>query len=332
MFVNSTKTTLSSFCISISYNDENSFEIITKIIQLFRYMKLNIVFEPIEIAGQNYLKNIKYGIDEENLLRLKKNSILLHTPFDYSSFKENEHILAEKYLDIALQNYFIKSFSIEKNKIIKQNILKTDFFAKKIKYISNLGDYNYIINSNESNDKQSLLNSYKDLLKVDFYYSFGSKYSIFALNNFDDQAILFFIIEMLKYLGFNEQAFFLKSISDKNFNEVLEYLKHNDQAKAISTVKTDNIKILPKITWKNIPTNLPDEITKTETKLDGKFLIKDLVVRIKNKQIKLNGEEYELCQILDNEIEYYPNINFWDEIIINPVIKLQKKKINKKIW
>ena len=118
MFVNSTKTTLPSFCISISYNNENSFEIITKIIQLFRYMKLNIVFEPIEIAGQNYLRNIKYGIDEENLSRLKKNSILLHTPFDYSYFKENEHISAEKYLDTALQNCFIKSFSSEEDAAI----------------------------------------------------------------------------------------------------------------------------------------------------------------------------------------------------------------------
>lgn len=330
MFVNSTKTTLSSFCISISYNDENSFEIITKIIQFFRYMKLNIVFEPVEIAGQNYLKNIKYGIDEENLSRLKKNSILLHTPFDYSYFKENEHILAEKYLDTALQNCFIKSFSVKKNKIIKQNTLKTDFFAKKNEYISNLDDYNLI--SNELNNEQSLLNDYRDLLKADFYYSFGSKYSVFALNNFGDQAILFFTIEILKYLGFDEQVNFLSNMPDKNFNEVLKYLKDNCQAKAISAVKTDNIKILPEITWKNIPTNLPNKITKIETKLDGKFFVKDLVAGIKNKQIKLNGEEYELYQILDDEIEYYPNINFWDEIIINPVIKLQKKKINKKIW
>ena len=83
-----------------------------------------------------------------------------------------------------------------------------------------------------------------------------------------------------------------------------------------------------KIEWKNIEQQNINKIEKIETQLSGLFKISDLVEKIKMKQIKL-PDEYELYQIICNNIEYYPNINFWEEIAVNPTVKIRKIEINK---
>ncbi len=324
MFVNPTKTTLPSIHISISYNNEKDFIAISKIIQLFQIMKINLTFEIIEIAGKNYLKNIIYGITEDNLLRLKKTHLLLHTPFDYSFFKKNEHILVEKYLNIALQNLFIKTFNFLETKKTKQNLFQTFFFSKNNKYISNIKDYNLY-------KVAKYYNNYKFLNKSDFYQSFGAKYSIFAINNIDNKILTNVAIEILKYLNLNDQVSILEKFINTDINKVIEFFKKNT-VKNFSAVKIENINTLPQLIWNNNEkTKLPTKLTKIKTKLKGKYKINEIVEAIKNENIKI-PKEYQLYQILDDKIEYFPNINFWNETIINPIIILKKNEYKTKIW
>ena len=319
MIVNSSKTTLPVFRVAIAYNDEQGFSIISKIIQLFRWMKINIIFEPIEIAGQNYQKKMIYGIDEENLSHLKKTNILLHTPFDYSFFDKNTQFNVEKYLNIALQNCFIKTYSNTEdgNKEIIEKLYETNFFSKNKQYVENINDYNkYTALCNQNFSAEILKN-------VDFYKSFGAKYTIFALNNFNDKTIIKFVIEMLKYFNMVSQFKELKSCN--NIDEAIELLKKQEK-NFISEIKVQEIHLLPEIKLKDMEIKLPSKLTNIETKLEGKFQICKLVEAIKERQIKL-PDDYELYQIFANDVEYYPNINFWEETVIDPTVILRRKEV-----
>jgi len=326
MFVNTTKTTISAFNISIAFNNEEDFVAIGKIIQLFRLMKVNIIFEPVEIAGKNYLKNIIYGVDEANLTHLKKNNLLIHTSFDYSYFKEDEHVLAEEYLDFALQNYFIKSFVLDKNAKtkFKQDIFQTAFFQQNNKYISNADIYQEYTNSHVLKD------CYRILGKSDFYHSFGSKYSIFSINNFNDIVLINVVIEILKYLNLNDKVLFLEQFRTKSINQIIEFLKKHIPNN-FTAIDANYIKTLQPISFKDLNIKLPSELTEIGTTLEGRYKVSDIVENIKNKTIKI-PEGYELYQILNNKIEYFPNINFWNDFIINPLVKLRKIEINKDIF
>ena len=319
MIVNSSKTTLPVFRVAIAYNDEAGFDVISKIIQLFRWMKINIIFEPIEVAGQNYLKKMIYGIDEENLSNLKKTNILLHTPFDYSFFDNNTQFNVEKYLNIALQNCFIKTYSNKEdsnNKIVEK-LYETDFFSNNKKYIANINDYNKYTAICDQNFSAEILKN------VDFYQSFGSKYSIFALNNFNDSAIINFIIKMLEYFNISSQFPELKSCN--NIEEAVKLLKKQEK-NFISEIKVQDIHLLPEIKLKDMEIKLPSKLTNIETKLEGKFQICKIVEVIKEHQIKL-PDDYELYQIFANDVEYYPNINFWEETVIDPTVILRRKEV-----
>ena len=318
MIVNSSKTTLPVFRVAIAYNDEVGFNVISKIIQLFRWMKINIIFEPIEVAGQNYQKKMIYGIDEENLSHLKKTNILLHTPFDYSFFDKNTQFNIEQYLNIALQNCFIKTYSNteDENKKNIENLYETNFFSKNKQYVENINDYSKYTDICNQNFSVEILKN------VDFYQSFGSKYSIFALNNFNDKTIIKFVIEMLKYFNMVSQFKELKSCN--NIDEAIKLLKKQEK-NFISEIKVQNIHFLPEIKLKDAKIKLPSKITNIETKLQGKFQICKLVEAIKERQIKL-PDDYELYQIFANDVECYPNINFWEETVIDPTVILRRKE------
>ena len=311
MFVNSTKTTIPAFKIAISWNDENGYNVIDKIITLFKWMRINAIFEPIEIAGKNYQKFMEYGIDENNLKHLKQNNILVHTAFDYSFFNENKQTNADIYLNIALKNYAIKLFN-DKN----LRIIQTKFLTDNETYITNIDN---LKNTYQIEDVKNC----KDI-QFDFNMSFGEKYSIFCINNLSKQSIKNFVIEILRHLNLTEQLTFLMSCKD--VDEAIEKLKKNRNI--AYQMNTCNRQEFIKIEWKNIEQQNIDKIEKIETQLSGLFKISDLVEKIKMKQIKL-PDEYELYQIICNNIEYYPNINFWEEIAVNPTVKIRKIEINK---
>ena len=84
--INATKSTLVAKKIAISYSNEDDFLVINNVIQILSLLKINATFEKIDIHHDNYLKNIKTGISEENLTFLKKNDIFIHTPFDMKYF------------------------------------------------------------------------------------------------------------------------------------------------------------------------------------------------------------------------------------------------------
>ena len=321
MLVNSTKTTLPVFRIAISYNDENGFSIISKIIQLFRWMKINIIFEPVEVAGRNYEKKMLYGIDEENLTHLKKTNLFLHTPFDYSCFDKNTQMEVEKYLDIALRNCFIKTFSNTEGRYdeSEEKMFQTCFFEKNCQYIVNIDEYKEFMIEGKLKTADT-----DDLHNCDFYYSFGAGRSIFAINNLSEKSVVHFVYELLNYLGMFEYS--RKLANFKTIDDAINSFKKEDKSN-ISVVNLDNVKYIKEIIWKDILTKLPNVLAETETKLEGKFQICQLVLAIKERQIKL-PDEYELYQIFANDVEYYPNINFWDEIAINPIINLRKREEN----
>ena len=70
--INATKSTLVAKKIAISYSNEDDFLVINNVIQILSLLKINATFEKIDIHPDNYLKNIKTGISEENLTFLKK--------------------------------------------------------------------------------------------------------------------------------------------------------------------------------------------------------------------------------------------------------------------
>ena len=316
MFVNLTKTTLQAFRIGVSYNNEYDFSVISRIIQLFRWMKINVIFEPVEIAGNNYQKQMIYGIDEGNLSHLKKTNMLLHTKFDYSFFNKRTQFLAEEYLDIALKNCFVKTFTSEASELFQ-----TIFFSQNKHYIFNINDY---VNCYDNNAK---VIDYNDVENIDFYCSFGEEYSIFGLNNSNEKAVINFTIELLNFLKLYDCSEFLRNFN--NISEAINELKKTNARDAYIEINSNYF--FPKIIWKDIETQIPIKLTETETKLEGKFIVSKLVSMIKERQIKLR-EEYELNQILCNNIEYYPNINFWDEVVINPIIKLEKREVNQVLY
>ena len=318
MLVNPTKTTLSVFRVAIAYSDEVGFAVITKIIQLFRWLRINIIFEPIDIAGQNYQKKMPYGIDEDNLTHLKKTNIFLHTPFNYSFFNNDTQVDVERYLNVALQNFFVYAFFKDKNNIVKKQTFTANFFKQNKQYIENISEYGiFINNAMEETENYNIKES-------DFYTTFGDKYAVFALNNFDDNVIIEFTKQLLLFLRLEKQANFLNSF--KTIDDAIKDLKKNAY-NVVSFIEIKEIKLLPSIIWKEMTTNLPSTLTDINFILEGKYIVKEIVSAIKEDKIKL-PENYELHQIIKDDIEYYPNINFWEEIVINPMVKLRTKEIN----
>ena len=52
-------------------------------------------------------------------------------------------------------------------------------------------------------------------------------------------------------------------------------------------------------------------------------MVKELVEALKIKKIKI-PEDTRLYKIISNDIEIYPDINFWDDAVVDPTILLVK--------
>lgn len=296
MLINNTKQTLQAFKIAISYNDEAGFLAICKIIKLFKLMKINAVFEPIDIAGENYKKGIKYGIEEQNLTHLLANNILIHTQFDLLSFDEMEQINPDEYINIAMENLVIKRF-----------IGNGQFLTTETKYAK-------MVNNSSNNEGT------EDVDDIDFSFAIGKQYANCLLKKINDDGIYQFLIELFDFLGLAEQKNFLTGFT--SLEEAEMWLKDNTVDKVVE-IQNDKIAFL--YNEHDLVENgkLTEKITEIKTTLNGNFLVSNLVQNIKEKHIKL-PDGLRLYQIMAYGIEVYPNVNFWNRVVKNPVIILDK--------
>lgn len=322
--INATKKTLISTKIAISYDNEESFKVINKIITIFRWLKINIIFEAIEFGGDNYKKNIKTGITEDNLSNLKHNCILINASFQELNYdKNNGDIDVGIYFDNALRNLI-------KIKYFKQNLFK----AEKTKYllsqeyvIENKDYYDNLIKEiNINNDKSVAGKNISINDTPNLIIHIGSKYIIFDIKQIlDDKQIIEIIIKILTICNLQERANIIQGFN--KIDELIVFLKKQN-LKMVQVCKINYIQDL--IYKQNIDCNNISnlKIENNETHLEGLFLISEVVENIKYKKIKLpeNKELYRiLCNIGGDLIEVYPNINFWNDKILNPIIILKEK-------
>ena len=323
--INATKKTLISTKIAISYDNEESFKVINKIITIFRWLKINIIFEAIEFGGDNYKKNIKTGITEDNLSNLKNNCILINASFQELDYdKNNGDVNVGSYLDDALRNlitikYFKQNlFKAEKTKYLlsQEDVIENnDYYDNLIKEININNDENVLDKNISINDTPNLI------------IHIGSKYIIFDINHIlDDKQIIELIIKILIICNLQERANIIQGFN--KIDELIIFLKKQN-LKMMEICKINYIQDViykQQIISSNNISNL--KIEKNETQLEGLFLISEVVENIKCKKIKLpeNKELYRiLCNIGDDLIEVYPNINFWNDKILNPIIILKEK-------
>ena len=171
--INSTKQTLHATKVAISYQNEKSFGVISEIIHVLRLLKINLVFETIDIPADNYTKHIHTGISEDNLSNLKKNKIFIHTKLNTSQCQQNNgDINITEYLNIALQNYIKISYYQDSSKTI---ITKTNYLLSQEKYLKNIEYFNNLIDKHQitiNNSKEPCLNIFV-----------GHKYLVFEIND-----------------------------------------------------------------------------------------------------------------------------------------------------
>ena len=321
MFVNTTKTTLPVLKIAIAWNDEEGFTAINKIIKLCKWMRLNFIFEPIDVAGQNYQKNMVYGIDEDNLTRLKNTDIFFHTKLDYSFFDKNKHTNVEEYIDIAMENCN-RIYFFDKQKLQKE----TFFFTENKQYIKNACDFE--LKSEVKDDGKS-----SDILSenYDFYQSVGHKYTVFAVNEIDEKSLMRCFEELLDFVGLGSKNDLLKKFENcqNAIQETINFLQKNN-VKNVSCVEKQMFKLLPEIEFVDVKKSNDNgiEITEKHTQFEGKFVVSDLVSMIKEGEIKV-AEDLYLYQIFANGVEVYPNVNFWDAVVFNPVVICKTHSENK---
>ena len=330
--INATKSTLLAKKIAINYSNESDFAVINNIIQIFRLLKINATFEKIDIHSDNYLKNIKTGITEENLTFLKKNDIFIHTSFDMRHFsKDNGDIDLNYYLNYALHCCFSLNFC-EKNLIFQKT---TSFFDNHRQFIVNQKD----ITDSLSKVKLLLLcqklNKHSldvidDEKNVDVWYKiyFGEKHIIFDLKQTDALAIIDFIKTLLVYYGLEQYIVYFEE--QQSINTIIMNLKEINKAGMIVTTKQMveccSMKKNEYFFMLNYENNisksrndLPNRIDVCKFSLNGVFLVKELVECIKTKQIKI-PDNTRLYQIITDDVEVYPNINFWNDVVINPTL------------
>ena len=341
MLINDTKETVPALKVAISYSDEESFFAINKIINLFKFLKLNVVFIPIKIAGDNYAKFINCGIEEQELTNLLKADILINTPFDYSYFNVERQIDAKEYLDYAMENIFQLDYSYNYDNKCNKKLVETQYLKNIKRYIKNLDEMveavkkRVIVSANqveinyEHNDinNDCTINSQHSYQNCRFSISFGAKYAMFSINNLSDDNILFFVNEFLKFFQIFNKQFDLTKFS--NVSDAIKFLK-SSSINHILFVKQNYSLIIPKMLFDDEKIKkgvLPAKLNSPREKFKGVYQLSEIVESIKEKQIKiLDG--YELHQIAfimnDKEIEVYPNINFWDKAVIDPIIYLRE--------
>ena len=331
--INATKSTLVAKKIAISYSNEDDFLVINNVIQILSLLKINATFEKIDIHPDNYLKNIKTGISEENLTFLKKNDIFIHTPFDMKYFsKENNDVDLKYYLNYALHCCFSLNFCSNGGVFHKT----TDFFEKNKPFLVNKKEINNQILEIKSFlckqlDKTNI-EIFNNDTNADIWYTiyFGEKHIIFDLKNTNDVAIIDFLKTFLVYYGLEQYLVYFEG--QTSLKNIIAKLKEINKARMIITIKqlmeVNNTKDIHKNIFflqysdgdiKRCETMTPRTISEIKTIFNGLFFVKNLVEAIKMRYIKI-PDGMRLYKIISNDIEVYPNINFWNDIAINPTI------------
>lgn len=333
--INATKSTLVAKKIAISYSNEDDFLVINNVIQILSLLKINATFEKIDIHPDNYLKNIKTGISEENLTFLKKNDIFIHTPFDMKYFsKENNYVDLKYYLNYALHCCFSLNFCSNGDVFHKT----TDFFEKNKPFLVNKKETNNQILEIKSFlckqlDKTNI-EIFNNDTNADIWYTiyFGEKHIIFDLKNTNDVAIIDFLKTFLVYYGLEQYLVYFEG--QTSLKNIIAKLKEINKARMILTIKQlidfcmtndkhENVFFLKynDDEIKRCKEMMPNNITAMKTTFNGLFVVKELVEAFKIRKIKI-PEDTRLYKIISNNIDVYPDINFWDDVIMNPTILL----------
>ena len=327
IYINKTKKTNQAIKIGICYNDENGFLAIQKIIMLLKYLNINATFITISAGLDKYIKGCNNGIEEHDLMGLKNIDLLLHTEFDMSFFNTKlNHKDIKEYLDFALKIVYRENFynTNTKNYISLQNTEETLFFKQQKQYTDDvfLNEINVKTNNSSSFDKKQ---------KPAFSFGFGKKI-ICTLNSYNDRVILNFIVELLKKISCEKTSINLLqkcNLFSYKYEKVLENIKQdNEKAKqeyvlADATANIVNIKYKKEL-LDNI-NNFPKTLETINNHLIGLFEVSKLVGAIKDGIVKIQNDNLELFAIYSFEYEVYPNLFYWNELCINPVVKLKEK-------
>ena len=335
--INATKSTLVAKKIAISYSNEDDFLVINNVIQILSLLKINATFEKIDIHHDNYLKNIKTGISEENLTFLKKNGIFIHTPFDMKYFsKENGDIDLKYYLNYALHCCFSLNFCSNGGVFYEM----TNFFEKHKSFLVNQQDIiDKILEIKSFLCKQldkTNIEIFNNDTNADIWYTiyFGEKHIIFDLKNTNDLVIIDFLKTFLVYYGLEQYLVYFEG--QTSLKNIIAKLKEINKARMIITTKQlidfcmtndkhENVFFLEYSNdeIKRCKEMIPNNITAMKTTFNGLFVVKELVEDFKIRKIKI-PEDTRLYKIISNDIEIYPDINFWDDVVVDPIILLVK--------
>ncbi len=214
---------------------------------------------------------------------------------------------------------------IKNIKSILRNISKTCFLKENDISTSNEDNSN---NKNESIDAtmktETKIRKYNHPCdKSDFSISFGPYYAIFELKKYDKSTIMNFTRKIFEYLHLDKQLSFLKKST--SIDEAIISARSDANSDCIEA-KLGEKKQLNEIKWStNNNDALPKQISDIKTKLHGVFKISEIVTAIKCKQIKLPNN-FKLYQIFSNDIEMYPNINFYDAFATDPIVVIEKEE------
>ena len=321
MDVNSTKDTIPALKIGVAYGYESGFVVFSKIAKLLRWLNVNATFETFEICGELYKKGVKEGIAEPDLVRLKQCDVFIHTRLNLEHFDEKQDVPPDFYFNTALRNYFTFACHVPKN--ILQIVLlyveilyvETSFFKNNKPFLQNADEINNSISRIFGDKVEPKMDDNND---ANFTISMGNKHAMFDIKKEDDASILQAVCALLKLVGLQEKADFLSK-----FHSIDEAVK-NLQIKKFAIDKATKLSTFPALKYaENLKTILPTVLLHIETQLDGLFKVREIVQKIKERKIKI-PDEMEIAKIVADGIEVYPNIAFWEDVVVNPTIFLRK--------
>ena len=316
MEVNATKNTIPALKIGIAYGYESGFVVFGKIAKLLRWLNVNATFETFEICGELYKKGVKEGIAEPDLVRLKQCDVFIHTRLNLEHFDEKQDVSPEFYFNTALRNYFTFSYHFPEN--ILQRVLlyaETSFFKNNKPFLQNVDEINNSISRIFGDKVEPKMDDNND---ANFTISMGNKHAMLDIKNEDDVSILQAVCALLKLVGLQEKAMFLSK-----FHSIDEAVKNLQMEKFVID-KATKLFTFPELKYlENLKTILPTVLLNTEIQLDGLFKVHEIVQQIKERKIKI-PDEMEIAKIVADGIEVYPNIAFWEDVVVNPTICLRK--------
>ena len=316
MEVNATKNTIPALKIGIAYGYESGFVVFSKIAKLLRWLNVNATFETFEICGELYKKGVKEGIAEPDLVRLKQCDVFIHTRLNLEHFDEKQDVPPDFYFNTALRNYFTFACHVPKN--ILQIVLlyvETSFFKNNKPFLQNADEINNSISRIFGDKVEPKMDDNND---ANFTISMGNKHAMFDIKKEDDVSILQAVCSLLKLAGLQEKAAFLSKFH--SIDEAIKIL----QIERFAIDKATKLSTFPELKFaENLKIILPTVLLHIETKLDGLFKVCEIVQKIKERKIKI-PDEMEVAKIVADGIEVYPNIAFWEDVVLNPTIFLRK--------